>query len=511
MERYEWLKSAVFYEIYPTSFYDSNGDGVGDIEGIIEKLDYVSGLGVNGIWINPLFRSPFRDGGYDVADYKSVDPRFGENEDLERLFAEAKKRDIRILLDLVPGHTSDRHPWFMQSKRAERNRWSDYYIWTDNVWTDASKVGIKTVNGMCERDGNYAINFFSMQPALNYGFYNPTESWQTDWKDEKLLPLRRELIEIMRFWLKRGCSGFRVDMAYSLVKNDDDGKANAAFWNEVLTEVRAEFPDALFVSEWSYPKRAVGGAGFDMDFMLHIGNEAYTSLFRYEERGGVSCFRRGSEQSFRPFFEYYDDMRSQLNGRGFISIPSGNHDMSRLAYGRDEREVKTAFAFLMTMPSVPFVYYGDEIFMNYQRLTSKDGGYNRTGARTPMQWSGGRNAGFSESGEPYLPTDADTARTVSAMEGKGGSVLETVRTLIGLRRKEKALRADCDIRVLSGIDGGALVYEREGGGERITVALNPRGQRCEVRAEGKLLLGDGVSFKGGAVRFDGVGFAIVKG
>ena len=185
MDRKQWLDTAVFYEIYPTSFFDSDGDGVGDVEGIIQKLDYVAGLGCNGIWLNPLFCSPFRDGGYDVADYKRVDPRFGTNEDLVRLFKEAKKRGVRILLDLVPGHTSDTHPWFKKSAEAERNGYSDYYIWSPNVWTDARGEGLRTVNGMCPRDGNYAVNFFSMQPALNYGYAAPDEPWQMHWQDER--------------------------------------------------------------------------------------------------------------------------------------------------------------------------------------------------------------------------------------------------------------------------------------------------------------------------------------
>ena len=172
-----WLLDAVFYEIYPQSFYDTNSDGIGDINGITAKLDYVKQLGCNAIWINPCFDSPFRDAGYDVSDYKKVAPRYGTNEDLIRCFETAHKKGIKILLDLVPGHTSDRHEWFLKSMKAQKNEFSNRYIWTNSVW-DAPQ-DYKFISGMAERDGNYVVNFFSSQPALNYGFKEITHpAWQ---------------------------------------------------------------------------------------------------------------------------------------------------------------------------------------------------------------------------------------------------------------------------------------------------------------------------------------------
>ena len=154
----DWLKDAVFYEIYPQSFKDGNGDGIGDFEGIIEKLDYVRELGCNAIWLNPCFDSPFRDAGYDVRDYKKAAPRYGTNEDLARLFEEAHRRGIRVLLDLVPGHTSEEHPWFLESRRPEKNALSGRYIWTDFVFKWGG--GLNFISGEAERDGGYVINFF---------------------------------------------------------------------------------------------------------------------------------------------------------------------------------------------------------------------------------------------------------------------------------------------------------------------------------------------------------------
>lgn len=172
----DWLDNAVFYEIYPQSFCDSNGDGMGDFNGIIQKLEYIRELGCTALWINPCFMSPFGDAGYDVSDYFTAAPRYGTNEDLKRLFSEAHKRDMHVLLDLVPGHTSVEHEWFRQSMKAGRNEFTDRYVWTDSVWEEPDGMGC--IRGISDRDGCCAVNFFSHQPALNYGFYKPEKPWQ---------------------------------------------------------------------------------------------------------------------------------------------------------------------------------------------------------------------------------------------------------------------------------------------------------------------------------------------
>ena len=171
-----WLKDAVFYEIYPQSFYDTNGDGIGDINGITEKLDYIKSLGCNALWINPCFDSPFKDAGYDVRDYRKVAPRYGTNEDLCRLFEQAHEKGIRVLLDLVPGHTSEEHEWFRESQKAEKNAYTDRYIWTDFCFEGAE--GLPYIGGESERSATYILNFFKCQPALNYGFLNVRKPWQ---------------------------------------------------------------------------------------------------------------------------------------------------------------------------------------------------------------------------------------------------------------------------------------------------------------------------------------------
>ena len=167
-----WLSNAIFYEIYPQTFYDSNGDGIGDIQGIIQKLDYLGRLGINAIWLNPCFEFPFQDAGYDVANYYKVAQRYGTNADLEELFQKAGTYGIRVLLDLVPGHTSIEHSWFQQSQKAQNNPFSDWYIWNDSVWS-GSEPDLTMIRGYSQRDAGYLTNFFYCQPALNYGFAHP--------------------------------------------------------------------------------------------------------------------------------------------------------------------------------------------------------------------------------------------------------------------------------------------------------------------------------------------------
>lgn len=277
----EWLKKAIFYEVYPQSFKDSNGDGIGDIPGLMEKLDYIRELGMNAIWINPCFDSPFYDAGYDVADYYRVAPRYGTNEDLKRLFEKAHSYGMHVLLDLVPGHTAVTHPWFLESMKAEKNEYTDRYVWTDSPYKRMENVrGIVSIlRGISPRYGTCGVNCFSTQPALNYGFARIDDpAWQQPVDAPGPRASREELMNIMRFWLGLGCDGFRVDMAGSLVKNDDDKTETIRLWQEVRAFLDREFPEAVLVSEWGRPEVSLK-AGFHMDFFLHFGDTGYMDLF----------------------------------------------------------------------------------------------------------------------------------------------------------------------------------------------------------------------------------------
>ena len=446
----KWLQDAVFYEIYPQSFYDSNGDGIGDIQGIIQKLDYVKELGCNAIWLNPVYDSPFMDGGYDVRDYKKVAPRYGTNEDLVQLFSEAHSRGIKILLDLIPGHTSDTHPWFLQAKKAEESELSNRYIFTKTVWDAPPEY--RMICGVCERNGNYMVNYFSSQPALNYGFDKITHpEWQLPCDHPDCLKTAEAIKDVMRFWLEKGADGFRVDMADSLVKNDDAKYATAKIWRGVRDMLDAEFPEAAMVAEWCFPERAINDAGFHMDFYLdHYGN-GYSRLFRYGEWGDEAVFNKNGRGDLSAFTDEYLPAYNRTKQNGYISFMTNNHDMPRVTAYLDKQAIKLVNAFIFTMPGVPFLYYGDEIGMRYQAdLVSKEGGYSRTGSRTPMQWNSGKNLGFSESDEPYLPVDKSAdAPTVENQKDDPDSIYKTVTDLIALRRRYEDLHGNGELEFMS--------------------------------------------------------------
>jgi glycosidase len=480
-----WLDKAVFYEIYPQSFYDSNADGIGDIPGIIEKLEYIQSLGANAIWLNPCFDSPFQDAGYDVTDFYRVAPRYGTNEDLKNLFAQAANRGIRILLDLVPGHTSIQSEWFKQSSQHNRNLYSDWYIWTDDVWS-WELPGLRSIMGYSDRDGAYITNFFHFQPALNFGFAQPDPRlpWQQSVDQPGPQAVRQEFKKIMTFWLDMGASGFRVDMASSLVKNDPGWIETGKLWKEYRTWLECNYPEAVLVSEWGFPSRAIP-SGFHMDFLLHFNSSGFTSLFRKStshgpgtDPYGFSYFDRSGHGNIRQFIDEYLPHYEKTKDQGYIALISGNHDIPpRLANSRDSADLAGCFLFLLTMPGTPFIYYGDEIGMRSSDLPSKEGGYKRTGVRTPMQWEKIPNLGFSTAPEDafYLPVDkSPDAPTVQAQESDPNSLLNTVRAIIRLRRQHPALAASADFKVHHAVGGDPVfIYERFSVDERLLIVLNP--------------------------------------
>lgn len=473
-----WLKNAVFYEIYPQSFQDTNADGIGDFQGIIDRLDYIQELGCNAIWMNPCFDSPFTDAGYDVRDYFKAAPRYGTNEDLKRLFAEVHKRGMHLILDLVPGHTSLDCKWFQESMKAEENPYTNRYIWSDSIWEGFEGVSniSGSIRGISDRNGSCATNFFSTQPALNYGFAHPDKPWQFAADSPEAMATRQAMKEVMAFWLGMGCDGFRVDMASSLIKGDENGKANIALWQDIRAFLDEAYPEAAIISEWGQPDQSLKG-GFHMDFLLHFGPSRYLDLFRGEH----PYFSREGKGNIKAFVDKYQEYVESTKGEGLICIPSSNHDMARLGGLLDEEEIKLVFAFLMSMPGAPFVYYGDEIGMRYQNnLRSVEGGYERTGTRTPMQWSSQVNAGFSAAApdQLYIPLDPDPKRpTAEAQMHTEGSLWKEVQKLIGIRLQHPALQSNAPVRFLYAQENAyPFVYLREGEEEQILVLINPSGQ-----------------------------------
>ncbi|MBQ6594696.1 MAG: glycosylase, partial [Clostridia bacterium] len=301
-----------------------------------------------------------------------------------------------------------------------------------------------------------------------------------------VIATREALKDIMRFWLDHGCDGFRVDMAASLVKNDDEKKTGtSAVWLDVRAMLDAEYPDAAMVSEWSNPPLALR-AGYDMDFYLNHPGCGYTSLMRDYQKGFAeegednSYFRRDAkDRDIGRFLQEYEPWYADTKDIGYISMLTCNHDTVRPRRNLSVDELKLAYAFLFTMPGVPFLYYGDEIGMRYLELPTKEGGYYRTGSRTPMQWTEGKNLGFSEgcADALYLPVDpAEDAPTVEAQEKDPNSLLNIVRALLRLRHAREDLQADAEYETLCAEKDRPFVYRRGS----LVLAVNPSGETLEA-------------------------------
>ncbi len=520
-----WLRTAVFYQIYPQSFFDTNGDGIGDLPGITAKLDYIRSVGCNAIWINPVYESPFGDAGYDVTNFYSVAPRYGTNADLKTLFAEAHQRGIHVCLDLVAGHTSIENPWFQQSALAQLNCFSNWYIWMP---ADRKTPASQAFPGKFNRTDRYLPNFFAFQPALNYGYArpDPNEPWQRPPTDPACVAVREELKNVMRFWLDLGADGFRVDMASSLIRNDPDHQGISALWHYYRSWIDKEYPEAVLISEWSDPEVAIS-AGFHIDFLIQSGQPAYRtllgpqSLLKGDARDPHAFFERAGGGDIKAFIDNYMRNYAATKSRGYISMPTGNHDIPRLTNGRDGQEVRTIFATLLTMPGVPFIYYGDEIGMNFTSVVpEKEGGtlgtVLRCGSRTPMQWSKGRNAGFSTAPVEnlYLPIDPSAERPdVETEEGNPTSMLNFTRTLLKLRAEHPALANDADFQPLSAKKNSyPFVYLRSAQSQKIIVAVNPAADSCSVKLEGfeeaSPLLVQGATLQSGLLELKPVSFGI---
>ena len=528
----DWLADAVLYEIYPQSFADADGDGIGDLRGVIERLDHIASLGIDTIWFNPCFASPFVDAGYDVSDYLTIAPRYGTNDDMVELVAAARQRGIRILLDLVAGHTSIEHPWFQRELQADRpDPAGDRYVWCEQLpvsdWSHDTRGLPAWVRSPGPRKGWYLKNFYDEQPALNFGWTRTRAD--EPWRDAVDAPgprrNRQALQDIIAFWLDRGIAGFRIDMAFSLIKSDPDEhggpEATTALWRDIRAWLDAAYPDAVIVPEGTEPRTGAALA-FHGDFFLVI-QDAHASLFDNHAAGVLPFqpprdpfFDAAGRGSTRPFLDAWAAAREADPARPVI-LSTADHDFDRLRCGpRTPEQLGAALAFLFTWGSVPCLYYGDEIGMRYlPDLPPVEGAicnptYNRAGCRSPMQWDDGPNAGFStaDPGRLYLPVDPDPARpTIAAQEHDPDSTLNLVRRLIALRRATPALGGRATTRVLH--EGYPFVYAR---GASHVVVVNPRREEAVVRAselaDATPLLVDGVSIVDGAVTAAGFGFGI---
>ncbi len=356
------------------------------------------------------------------------------------------------------------------------------------------------------------MNYFSSQPALNYGFYEITHpEWQLPCDHPDCLKTAEAIKDIIRFWLDKGADGFRVDMADSLVKNDDEKIATAKIWRGVREMLDREYPEAALVSEWCHPERAINNAGFHMDFYLdHFGN-GYNKLFRSGEWGDTAVFNPNGQGDLKAFADEYLPAYELTKDNGFISFMTNNHDMPRVTAYLDKQAVKLVNAFIFTMPGVPFLYYGDEIGMRYQKdLISKEGGFSRTGSRTPMQWSEGKNLGFSASDEPYLPVDSSSdAPTVENQKDDPDSIYKVVTDLISLRHKYDDLKGNGELEFIYKEDEIPFAYKRG----KLVMYFNPLGKNTEIDAKyiGKQVYQIGnTEIAGGKIKMEPQSFVILE-
>lgn len=494
-----WWRSGVIYQIYPRSFQDATGDGVGDLEGVRRRLDYLVWLGVDALWLSPFYPSPMKDFGYDVADYCDVDPLFGSLADFDRLLAEAHARGLKVIVDLVPNHTSDRHPWFLASRRSLSDPKRDWYLWRDpapdggppNNWLSHFGGAGWTWD---ELTGQYYYHsFLREQPDLN-------------WRNTQV---REAMHDVMRFWLRRGVDGFRVDVVSHLIKDalfrdnppnpDWDGQGpDITRLTQFYSANRPELPGVIVglrrvVDE--FPDRVlIGEAYLPVDQIVAYYGEHNNGLnFPFNFHLLQTPWRAGALGDLIREYEAALPEGAQPNW------VLGNHDQRRIADRLGEAQARVAAMLQLTLRGTPTLYYGDEIGIGKVIIPPESQcdpwGRNesacnvgRDPARTPMQWDRTDFAGFS-SHEPWLPLSADHAsRNVENMRVDERSILALYKNLLALRRDHKALRAGAWRRLFA--PEKALTYERLFDGERIFVALNLDAAAVHIRlpAGGRLLV-----------------------
>jgi alpha-glucosidase len=499
MQDLKWWQRGVIYQIYPRSFQDSDGDGIGDLPGIIRRLDHVVTLGIDAIWISPIYPSPMADFGYDVTDYCNVAGVFGSLADFDRLVAEAHRRGLRVILDFVPNHTSTEHPWFIESRSSRANPKRDWYIWRDaggegalpNNWL--SRFGGPAWEWDGRTNQYYYHSFLKEQPDLNWR--NPA--------------VKQAMYDVLRFWLDRGVDGFRVDVLWLLIKDDQfrDNPVNPGylpgesshdrllpFYTANRPEVHAIVAEMRSVTD-TYPDRVLIGE-------IYLPIEQLVTYYGHDLKGAHLPFNfqllqtAWNAASIAQIMEEYE---AALPHGAWPNWVLGNHDKERIASKIGSAQARVAAMLLLTLRGTPTIYYGEEIGMKdvpiapeqVQDPAEKNEpglGLGRDPERTPMPWDGSLLAGFT-SGEPWLPLGADHARVnVEGLRESRRSILNLYRRLIDLRR-DKPVLTHGSIDAVT-VQGNILRYERRQGDQRLIIALNLAHERARVLSlpSGRLLL-----------------------
>ena len=506
----KWWKEAVIYQIYPRSFKDSDGDGVGDLRGITEKLDYLKELGVDAIWLSPFYKSPNDDNGYDISDYRDIMDEFGTMEDFDELSREMHKRGIRLIVDLVVNHSSDEHPWFVESRKSRGNAYSDYYMWHDakedgslpNNWT--SRFSGPAWEYVPERDQYYLHLFSKKQPDLN-------------WENPKV---RQEVYDIMNFWMEKGADGFRLDVAsmYSKVPglpNGDPVMSNIGcehyqngpriheFFHEMNANVMSKYPEIITVGETS-------GVTIE-EAKKYAGNDTNEMSMVFQFEHVTMEYTNGDKFTQHPvklseWKAVMSKWQTELNGVAWNSLYLTNHDQPRSVsrWGDDgkyrKESQKMLYTMLLTMQGTPYVYQGEEIGMTNVKYPSikdyqdiqivnawkeriEEGGQDpeeflraveklgRDNARTPMQWDTSDQAGFT-TGTPWLKVN-DNYKDINVKEALDDpdSIFYYMKKLITLRH-ETLVAVYGDFTEYEPENENLYLYNRSYEGQNLMVILN---------------------------------------
>ena len=496
-----WWQTGVFYQVYPRSLQDSNGDGVGDLPGITSRLDYLAGLGVETLWLSPIFRSPMADFGYDVSDYEDIDPLFGSLADFDHLLAEAHRRGLRLILDFVPNHTSTAHRWFQEARQSRDNPKRDWYIWAGPKPDDSPP------NNWLSYFGGPAWTFDAATGQYYLNNFDPSQA-DLNWRNPAV---KAAMFDALRFWLRRGVDGFRVDVIAAMLKDpalrdnplDPDWKpGDNPIWrvrrvyseqapgiHDLIAEMRAvidEFPGRMMVGEIPYTTDPALQVSF---FGTQDKPEAHQP-FNF-----AFIMLPWTAPVVRDFIARYD---AAVPAWGWPTYVLGNHDQDRLVTRIGAEQARVAALFLLTVRGAPYIWQGEELGLpngevapeDYQDPQGINLGISRDMCRTPFHWNGGPNAGFT-TGKPWLPI-ASTWRTlnVEAEDADPRSSLTLYRRLLALRRAHPALHAGTMTLLETPLP--VVAWLREEDDERFLTLLNLSGEAHLVShpalGEGEIVL-----------------------
>jgi alpha-glucosidase len=491
----KWKDDPVVYHVYPLSFQDSDGDGFGDLPGALERLDHLAGsegsLGVDAVWLSPVYPSPLADYGYDITEYRDVDPRQGGMAAFRRFREETRRRGLLLMMDLVANHTSDAHPWFAASRSSKGDPKRDWYVWRDpgpdggppNNWVSVFGGSAWTLD---ERTGQYYLHsFLREQPDLN-------------WRNPEV---EKEFADVMRFWLQEGVDGFRLDAIYHIFKDpdfrnepvnpfymagrDDPYDALIHVFSQGRTETIAAIRRLAEIAA-EHDAFIVGETYLDIDGMLDFYNAVPNGRYAPFNFNFI-----GKEWHADEWREFADDFDASLPEWAVPTHAMGNHDRPRIVTRLGHERARTAAVILMTLRGMPFIYNGDELGMadtpvppeRRRDPLGNTPGFEpgRDPQRTPMQWDNGPNGGFT-TGAPWLPVGDAEATNAAVQTGDPGSMLSLYRDLIRARRSSAALRRGSYRSIDAG--PGIFAYLRETDGERVLVAANFSGERRTARARG---------------------------